>query len=211
MIRVSIADDHRLVRRGIKEILRTAADIRVCGEAANGEELLALMREGQPDVLILDMAMPGLSGVELIQLLGEEFPRLRILVLSMHNEGQFAARAIRAGASGYVTKDADPEILLKAVRTVAADGKFVDPALVEAMMFDPSALEQLPHESLTERETQVLRLVVAGKSLNAIAAELHLSPKTISSHKIRLMQKLGVDSNMDLIRYALRHNLAPAA
>lgn len=210
MIRVTIADDHRLVRRGIKEILRTATDLAVCGEAANGDELLGLLRQELPDVLVLDMAMPGLSGTELIRQLSAEYPRLRILVLSMHNEGQFAAGAIRAGAQGYVTKDADPEILLEAIRKVASDGKFIDPALVEAMVFDPPEAEQLPHENLTEREVQVLRLVVAGKSLNAIAVELHLSPKTISSHKIRLMQKLGTDSNMDLVRYAIRHKLAAA-
>lgn len=210
MIRVTIADDHRLVRRGIKEILRTAADIAVCGEAANGDELLCLLRHDPPDVLILDMAMPGLGGTELIGRLSTEYPRLRILVLSMYNEGQFAARAIRAGARGYVTKDADPEVLLQAIHRVSNDGKFIDPALVEAMVFDPPGAEQLPHDSLTEREIQVLGLVVAGKSLNAIAAELHLSPKTISSHKIRLMQKLGTDSNMDLVRYAIRHNLAAA-
>jgi DNA-binding NarL/FixJ family response regulator len=162
-------------------------------------------------VLVLDMAMPGLSGTELIQQLSTDYPRLRILVLSMHNEGQFAAGAIRAGAHGYVTKDADPEILLQAIRKIANDGKFIDPALVEAMVFDPPEAEQLPHENLSEREIQVLRLVVAGKSLNAIAAELHLSPKTISSHKIRLMQKLGTDSNMDLVRYAIRHKLVAAA
>lgn len=210
MIRVMIADDHRLVRRGIKEILRTAADIEVSGEAADGAELLVLLRQGPPDVVILDMAMPGLSGIELIQRLSAEFPGLRILVLSMHNEGQFVARAIRAGAHGYVTKDADPDILLEAVVRVAANRRFIDPALVEAVVFDPPQAEQLPHENLSEREVQVLRLVVAGKSLNAIAGELHLSPKTISSHKIRLMQKLGTESNVDLVRYALRHKLCQA-
>lgn len=207
MIQVMIADDHRLVRRGIKEILRTTTDIVVCGEAANGDELLELLREAQPDVLILDMAMPGLSGTDLIQQLSSKFPQLRILVLSMHNEGQFAARAIRAGARGYVTKDADPAILLLAIHRIAMNGKYIDPALVEAMVFDPPEAIQLPHASLSDREVQVLKLVVAGKSLNAIATELHLSPKTISSHKMRLMQKLGTESNMDLIRYAMRHQL----
>ena len=207
MIQVMIADDHRLVRRGIKEILRTTTDIVVCGEAANGDELLELLREAQPDVLILDMSMPGLSGTDLIQQLSSKFPQLRILVLSMHNEGQFAARAIRAGARGYVTKDADPAILLLAIHRIAMNGKYIDPALVEAMVFDPPEAIQLPHASLSDREVQVLKLVVAGKSLNAIATELHLSPKTISSHKMRLMQKLGTESNMDLIRYAMRHQL----
>jgi DNA-binding NarL/FixJ family response regulator len=207
MIQVMIADDHRLVRRGIQEILRTSDDIDVCGAAANGDELFGLLRENLPDVLILDMAMPGLSGIELIRELCTTYPQLRILVLSMHNEGQFAARAIRAGAHGYVTKDADPTILLLAIHRIALNGKYIDPILVEAMVFDPPEETRLPHESLSEREVQVLKLVVAGKSLNTIATELHLSPKTISSHKMRLMQKLGTESNMDLIRYAMRHQL----
>ncbi|MDP1526809.1 MAG: response regulator transcription factor [Rhodocyclaceae bacterium] len=210
MIRVIIADDHRLVRRGIKEILKTASDIVVCGEAAGSEELLLLLRQDQPDVLILDLAMPGLSGTELIKYLCAAFSSLRILVLSMHNEAQFAALAIRAGALGYVTKDADPEILLLAIHRIAANGKFIDPALVEAMVFAPQATKPLPHEHLSDREIQVLGLLVAGKSLNLIAGELNLSPKTISSHKMRIMQKLGVTNNADLMRFAIQNNIAKA-
>jgi DNA-binding NarL/FixJ family response regulator len=126
----------------------------------------------------------------------------------MYNEGQFAASALREGANGYVTKDADPDILLQAVRKVAEGGKFIDPALVEALVFDNQNPEQALDQTLTDRELQVLRLVVAGKSLNAIAEEVHLSPKTISSHKTRIMQKLGVSNNADLVRYVLRYGLA---
>ncbi|MBI4986190.1 MAG: response regulator transcription factor [Rhodocyclales bacterium] len=208
MIRVLIADDHRLVRRGIREILGMPGDIAVSGDCASADEVIAALRLDMPDVLILDMAMPGLSGVDLIRQLTQEFPPLRILVLSMHNEGQFVARALREGARGYVTKDADPEVLLLAVRKIAADGKFIDPALVEAMVFETPGTEQAPDGKLTERELQVLRLVVAGKSLNAIAEELHLSPKTISSHKMRIMLKLDINNNADLMRYALRHDIA---
>lgn len=208
MIRVLVADDHRLVRRGIKEILGMGADIAVIGECANADEIMAMLQREMPDVLMLDMLMPGLSGVELIRHLVQEYRSIRILVLSMHNEGQFVARALREGARGYVTKDADPDILLQAVRKVAADGKFVDPALVESMLFEMPDAEQEPDDKLSERELQVLRLVVAGKSLNAIAEELHLSPKTISSHKMRIMLKLDVDNNADLMRYALRHDIA---
>ncbi len=208
MIRVIIADDHRLVRRGIKEILKTANDIAVCGEAADSEELLLLLRQAPPDVLILDLSMPGLSGTELIKCLCAAFSSLRILVLSMHNEAQFAALAIRAGALGYVTKDADPEILLQAIHRIADNGKFIDPALVEAMVFAPQETKPLPHEHLSDREIQVLGLLVAGKSLNVIASELNLSPKTISSHKMRIMQKLGVTNNADLMRFAIQNNIA---
>jgi DNA-binding NarL/FixJ family response regulator len=208
MIRVLVADDHRMVRRGIKEILGMSGNIAVIGECANASEILDALQREMPDVLLLDMAMPGLSGVELIRHLVKDFPLIRILVLSMHNEGQFAARALREGACGYVTKDAEPEILLQAVDKVAAEGKFIDPALVEAMVFEIPSMEQGPDNKLTDRELQVLRLVVAGKSLNASAEELHLSPKTISSHKMRIMQKLGVSNNADLIRYASRHGIA---
>jgi len=207
VIRIVIADDHRLVRRGIKEILKTANDVLVCGEAADSAELLLILRQDLPDVLILDLAMPGLSGPELIKSLCAEFPSLRILVLSMHDEAQFAALAIRAGALGYVTKDTDPEILLLAIQRIALNGKFIDPTLVEAIVFSPQEAKPLPHESLSDREIQVLELLVAGKSLNHIAGELNLSPKTISSHKMRLMQKLGTESNAELVRYAIRHKL----
>jgi DNA-binding NarL/FixJ family response regulator len=208
MIQVLVADDHRLVRRGIKEILGTATDMTVVGECACADEIFAALQQTLPDILLLDMAMPGLSGVELIRHLAIDFPQIRIVVLSMYNEGQFAASALREGANGYVTKDADPDILLQAVRKVAEGGKFIDPALVEALVFDNQNPEQALDETLTDRELQVLRLVVAGKSLNAIAEEVHLSPKTISSHKTRIMQKLGVSNNADLVRYVLRHGLA---
>jgi DNA-binding NarL/FixJ family response regulator len=207
MIRILIADDHRLVRRGIRDILGTAADITVMGECACADEIFAAVRQAVPDVLLLDMSMPGLSGIELIKQLVNEFALIRIVVLSMHNEGQFAASALREGAHGYVTKDADPEVLLQAVRKVAAGGKFIDPVLVDALIFDKPNPAQALDDTLTDRELQVLRLVVAGKSLNAIADEVHLSPKTISSHKTRIMQKLGVSNNADLVRYALRKGL----
>lgn len=207
MISVLVADDHRMVRRGIKEILGLADDIAVIGECASGDEVMEELRQRMPDVLILDMLMPGLSGVELIKHLVKEFRQIRILVLSMHNEGQFVARAIREGARGYVTKDADPDILVQAVRKIADNGKFIDPALVEAMVFEMPDAEQGPDDKLTDRELQVLRLVVEGKSLNTIAEELHLSPKTISSHKMRIMVKLGVNNNADLVRYTLRHDI----
>ena len=207
MIRILIADDHRLVRRGIKDILGTASDMAVIGECANADEVLIALQREVPDLLLLDMAMPGLSGVELIRLLVKNFAQIRILVLSMHNEGQFAASALRDGANGYVTKDADPEILLQAVRKVAAGGKFIDPVLVEALVFEKPNSAQSLDETLTERELQVLRLLVDGMALNAIADALHLSPKTISSHKMRIMQKLSISNNAELVRYAVRHGV----
>lgn len=207
MIRIIIADDHAMVRGGLKQIIATTSDIQVMGEATQGEEVLDLLRHTPFDLLLLDMTMPGLSGVELIRRVHQEKPALPILVLSMHNEAQVVARAVKAGASGYVTKDSEPEILLLAIRKVAAGGKYIDPALVDTMVFDGRDRDSLPHDRLSEREVQILKMITAGNALGDIADQLHVSPKTISTHKMRLMQKLGVENNADLIRYATRHGL----
>lgn len=207
MIRIVIADDHAIIRGGLKQIVTTTADIVVVGEATQGSEVLEQCRQTPCDLLLLDMTMPGLNGVELIRHLHEERPALPILVLSMHNEGQIVARALKAGAAGYVTKDSEPEILLSAIRKVAAGGRFIDPALVETMVFSVGGNNSLPHDTLSERELQVLKMIAAGGSLGNIAEQLHVSPKTISTHKMRLMLKLGIDNNADLIRYITKHRL----
>lgn len=207
MIRIVIADDHAIIRGGLKQIVTTTADIVVVGEATQGSEVLEQCRQTPCDLLLLDMTMPGLNGVELIRRLHEERPALPILVLSMHNEGQIVARALKAGAAGYVTKDSEPEILLSAIRKVAAGGRFIDPALVETMVFSVGGNNSLPHDTLSERELQVLKMIAAGGSLGNIAEQLHVSPKTISTHKMRLMLKLGIDNNADLIRYITKHRL----
>ncbi|MFA6313466.1 MAG: response regulator transcription factor [Sterolibacterium sp.] len=207
MIRIVIADDHAMVRGGLKQIVATTSDIEVVGEATHGHQVLAMLAETPADLLLLDMTMPGLSGVDLIRHLHEETPAIPILVLSMHNEVQVVARALKAGASGYVTKDSEPEILLLAIRKIAAGGKYIDPALVDAMVFDARDRDSLPHDSLSEREIQILKMIAAGYALSDIADQLHVSSKTVSTHKMRLMQKLGVENNADLIRYATRHGL----
>ena len=208
MIRILIADDHAIVRGGLKQIIATTTDIVVTGEAAQGSEVLDKLRACQVDLLLLDMTMPGISGIDLIRRVRAEHPALPILVLSIHNEGQVVSRALRAGATGYVTKDSDPEILLAAIRKLACGGRFIDPRLVDAIVFEASASDAAPHEILSDREFQVLQMLAAGKSVNDIAEVLALSAKTISTHKMRLMQKLGVSNNADLIRYAIRHGLA---
>lgn len=207
MIRIAIADDHAIVRGGLKQILAMTPDIAVTAEATNVSDVIEVMRHEDLDLLLLDMAMPGINGVELIVLLQRERPSLPLLILSMHNEGQIVARALKAGASGYVTKDSDPEILLAAIRKVAGGGRFIDPALVDVMVFDAYGRDLAPHELLTEREFQVLDMIAAGLTIGAIADRLHLSPKTVSTHKMRLMHKLEIDSNVDLVRYAIRHGL----
>jgi DNA-binding NarL/FixJ family response regulator len=209
MIRILVGDDHAIVRSGLKQIIATTADLRVAGEAAQGAEVLAGLRDGQYDLLLLDMTMPGLSGVDLIRRVKSEWPQLPVLVLSMLNEGQIASRALRAGAAGYVTKDCEPEILFAAIRKVAAGGHFIDPALVDAMVFETGSPDAPPHEILSDREFQVLQLLASGSSLNEIGEKLNISAKTISTHKMRLMQKLGVDNNAALMRYAIRHGLNP--
>jgi DNA-binding NarL/FixJ family response regulator len=208
MIRVLIADDHAIVRRGLKQIVGTTADIFVAGEAAQGNEVLDGLRAESVDLLLLDMSMPGISGIDLIRRIRAERPTLPVLVLTMHNEAQIVSRALRVGASGYVTKDSDPEVLLAAIRKLASGGRFIDPRLVDAMVFETNADDAPPHEILSDREFHVLQMLAAGKSITKIAETLVLSAKTISTHKMRLMQKLGLATNAELIRYAIRHGLA---
>jgi DNA-binding NarL/FixJ family response regulator len=208
MIRVLLADDHTIVRAGLKEILADTGDVTVEGEAGTGQEVLARIREQDFDVLVLDMSMPGRSGVELIKLIKKEQPKLRILILSMHSETQYAVRALKAGASGYLTKDGAAEQLVAAIRRIAAGGAFVSPEAAErlALEFGRPA-DAPPHTLLSDREYQVFQAIVSGKSLTAIAGELTVSVKTVSTHKTRIMEKMGISNQVDLVRYAIRHKL----
>lgn len=208
MIRVVIADDHQILREGLRQLLEAAGDIEVVGEAGDGAETLARVRSDAFDVLVLDLSMPGRSGMDLIRQVAEERPRLRVLVLSMHEEHQYAVRAIRAGAAGYLTKETASSDLVAAIRKVAAGGAYVTPSVAEHLALDamPGA-RAASHETLSDREFEVFRLLVAGETVSAIAARLCLSAKTISTHKARLMEKLGVASTADLVRYAMRHRL----
>jgi DNA-binding NarL/FixJ family response regulator len=208
MIRVLIADDHGIVREGLKQLFSLGGDIVVAGEAINGAQVLDALRAGGIDLLLLDMTMPGINGAELIHRIRGHYAELPILVLSMHNELQVARRALTAGAGGYLTKDSDPKTLMDAIRKVASGGRFIDPVLAERMVFDAGAgIERAPHELLSEREFSILRLLVAGKGVNDIADELAISNKTVSTHKARLMQKMNCRSNAELVRYAVAHGL----
>jgi len=208
-IKVILADDHSIVRSGLRQLLSGVHGMQVIGDAANGLALLKLVEEVPADVVLMDLSMPGLSGVDLIRRLQSLRPELPILVLSMHVEAQIVSRVLRAGAAGYVTKDCDPADLVSALRKVAARGRYIDPALVDSVVFHAAvgADAQSPHEQLSPRERQVLDRVASGMPLGQIADELHLSPKTVSTHKMRLMQKLGIQSNADLLKYAVRHGL----
>lgn len=209
MIRIVIADDHAIVREGLKRIVSSIADMEVAGEAGNGTEVMQRVRELAFDVLVLDLSMPGRSGMELIKLVRGEKPQLRILVLSMHQESQYAVRAIKNGASGYLTKESAPGQLEQAIRKVASGGAFISAEVAEQLALGAMpGSEAVPHESLSNREFEVLQLLVSGVSMTDIATRLNLSVKTVSTHKTNLMQKMGLQNQSELIRYALKHGLA---
>ena len=209
MIRVVIADDHTILREGLRQLLGSADDITVVAEAADGHQVIARVREEDFDVLLLDMSMPGKSGIDLIKQVKAEKPKLRILVLSMHEEEQYAVRAIKAGASGYVTKDSAATQLVTAIRKVAAGGAFITAEVAEQLALGAMPDAQGPlHARLSDREYEVFQLLVAGVSVTDIAVRLNLSAKTVSTHKARLMEKLGIDNPADLVRYAMRHHLS---
>jgi DNA-binding NarL/FixJ family response regulator len=208
MVRILIADDHAIVRQGLRQMLTLAPELELVGEAKDGWEVIEQVRNGTLNLLLLDMNMPGPNGVELIKRVRELAPRLPILVLSMHGESQIAGRAIKAGATGYLTKDSEPEALIAAIRQVAAGANYIEPAVAARLVFDAqSTATEQPHQTLSDREYQVFMLLVQGRGVNEIGDELHLSAKTVSTHKVRLMQKLGVDNLSDLVRYALKHEL----
>lgn len=208
LTRVMLADDHGIVRTGLKQVLAAAPEFVVVAEAASGDEVLALVRQAPPDVLLLDMSMPGRSGIELIRLLKGEFPRLAILVLSMHKEEQYAVRAIKAGAAGYLTKDSADEQLIGALRKVAAGGAFISPTVAERLAMEyGTRRDEQPHTRLSDREYQIFRMIVAGDSVTAIGERLSLSVKTVSTHKSRILQKMEMGSTAELIHYAVEHQL----
>ncbi len=212
MIRIVLADDHTIVREGLKQILLAADGFEIAGEARDGFEAIKAVRELDFDLLLLDMSMPGKSGIELIKQIRAEKPKLRILVLSMHEERQYAIRAIRAGASGYLTKESASRQLVEAIRKVASGGAFISPEVAEQLALGamPDAKGAL-HESLSDREFQVFRMLAEGKSVSDIAERLHLSAKTVSTHKANIMQKMHMETTGDLIRYALAHGLVEQA
>jgi len=212
-ISVILADDHQLMRQGLRRLLEGTPGICVVAEAANGHEALRALREHPVDVAVLDLSMPGMSGMDLIHRVKTEFPQVAVLVLTMHAEEQYALRAFRSGASGYLTKDSAADELVQAIRKVAAGGGYVTPALAERLAIGLHSGHDAPHATLSDREFEVFRHIVAGKRMTEIATELHLSIKTVSTHKMRILEKMGLDSTAALIRYGLEHKLfdEPAA
>lgn len=208
VMNVLIADDHAIFREGLKRVLELCGDTHISGVATSGREVLATATTGEHDVLLLDLNMPGPSGVDLIKRMRNEVPGLPILVMTVHNEAEIARRAIAAGAAGYLTKDSDPEVLHEAIRSVARGRHFVEREIASKLLFQTSADDDAQlHQLLSDREFDVFKRLAEGESIPMIAADLGISPKTVSTHKFRLMQKLGVETDGELIRYALRHAL----
>lgn len=208
MIRVLIADDHAIVREGVKRIIAAAGGMTVVGEAADGPELLALLVNTPCDVVLMDLAMPGGSGLELIADVRRTRPKIPVLVLTMHPEDQYAVRTLMAGAAGYLYKGNPPDQLITAIRTVGSGKPFVTPAVAAQLATHVDAVsEKPPHERLSNREYEVLCLIASGKSVSESARELGLSVKTVSTFRTRILEKLGLSHNAELTRYALKHGL----
>ena len=208
-LEVLIADDHAIIRDGLKKILADTDDMEVVGEAANGAAVMDLVRERDWNLLVLDISMPGRNGLELIKLVKAERAKLPILIFSMHPEEQYAVRAIRAGASGYISKEGDTDMLLPAMRRVAAGGMYINPKVAELLASDIHVrADSLPHTALTDREFEVFTRIVRGISLTAIANEFSVSVKTVSTHKSHILDKMGMETQVDLVRYAIEHKLA---
>jgi DNA-binding NarL/FixJ family response regulator len=208
MIRILIADDHAVVRRGLKQIIDEQPDMRVQGEAPDAAAALRLVRQQEWDVVLLDLDMPGRGGLEVLQDLHDVRPRLPVLILSVHPEEQFGVRVLKAGAAGYLSKTSDPDELVRAIRKAYAGGNYVSPAVAEQLaraVRDNS--DQPPHTRLSDREYQILRLIASGKTVSAIADELALSVKTISTYRARVLEKMGLKTNAELTHYAIRNGL----
>jgi len=208
VIRVVIVDDHAVVRRGLRQILAESGDIEVVGEADGYAALAELLRAGVPDVLLLDVSLPGRDGIDILKGVKERHPKLPVLILSMFPEDQYGMRALKAGASGYLSKDAAPEHLVLAVRTAASGRKYVSPALgaiLAERVNEPAA--GAPHERLSDREFETLKHIAGGRKLAEIAELMHLSPKTVSVYRARVLEKMNLHTNAELTQYAMRHGL----
>ena len=209
MIRVIIVDDHPVVRRGLTQVIAAEQGMQVAGEAENAREALRLIRQTACDAVVLDITLPDASGLDVLNRLKHERPDVPVLIMSMHQEELYALRVLKAGASGYLMKDSVPEDLVRAIRKIAAGGKYISPALAERLASGRDSLETPLHERLSNREFQVMRLIAAGKSLKDIGAALCISDKTVSSYRSRILEKMKMSANAELTRYALEHHLLP--
>lgn len=207
-IRVLLVDDHAIVREGIRQILADTHDIVVAGTVAGGVEAIAIVRKTACEVVVLDISMPDRSGIEVLKQLRKEFPKVAVLMLSMHSEDQYAMRSMKAGAAGYLNKQSAPAELVDAIRKVASGGKYITPALAEVLAAHIGEdADALPHQSLSDREYQALTMIASGKTVTDIAIELKLSVKTVSMYRSRLLLKMKLRNNAELTHYAVRNGL----
>ncbi|MCK5658039.1 MAG: response regulator transcription factor [Deltaproteobacteria bacterium] len=208
MIKILIADDHAIVREGLKQIVADTSDMIVTAEASDGHEVLALLSKNNYDVVVLDMAMPGLTGLDILKQIKRETPKLPVLILSVHPEEQYAVRALKAGASGYLTKERAPDELITAIRKVSMGGKYITSSLAEKLAFELEVdAEKPPHKTLSDREFQVMCMIAKGRTIKNIAEELFLSPKTVSTYRSRILEKMKMKSNEELTHYARNNHL----
>jgi two-component system, NarL family, invasion response regulator UvrY len=208
MLKIIIADDHPIVRAGLKQIMAEANDLVVAAEANNGRELLNQVRREPYDVILLDISMPGMDGVDVLKQLKIELPHIPVIILTVHPEAQYALRVLKAGASAYVTKESAPSELIQAIRKVHRGGKYITPSLAEKIAFALGGeTDKLPHETLSDREFQVLNLIASGKTVTEIAEELALSVKTISTYRSRILEKMQMKTNAELTHYAIQNRL----
>ena len=208
MLKILIADDHPIVRKGLRQILSEESDIGEVGEAQNSQEVLELVRKKSWDIVVLDITMPGRGGIDVLKELKQLHPKLPVLILSMHPEDQYAVRALKAGASGYMTKESAQDELVKAIRKILQGGKYVSPTLAEKLAFNLEVrTEKPPHETLSDREYQVMLMIASGKTVSRIAEELALSAKTIDTYRTRILEKMKMKTNAELMKYAIRNKL----
>lgn len=208
MIKVLIADDHALIREGLKQIVADTTDIVVAGEAKSGQEVLELICEDEWGAILLDIAMPGRDGIDILKQIKTEKPDLPVLILSMYPEEQYAVRALKAGAAGYLTKGSAPDELIAAIRKICAGGKYVSSSLAEKLAFGLQIdMDKPPHETLSDREFQVMCMIASGKTVKMVAEELSLSMKTISTYRTRILEKMGMKTNAELTYYAIKNHL----
>ena len=209
MIRIFIADDHPLIRKGIKDFLEEEIDFKVVADATFPHEILKGIKEHNPDILITDLSMPGRGGLDLLNDLKQLYPKLPILVLTMHPEERFAVRALKAGVAGYLTKDTKPEIIVKAVRQIIDGRKFITPSIAEklAIELDRDLLDKLPHEILSDREFQIMRMIASGEKVSTIAGKLSLSVRTVNTYRSRILEKMKMKTNTELTLYAVENHL----
>ncbi|KQC08291.1 MAG: LuxR family transcriptional regulator [Smithella sp. SDB] len=207
MIRVITVDDHAVVRRGLKQIIEEESDMQVVNEAGNGRDAISIIRRTACDVVILDISLPGMSGIEVLHYIRHEHPDLPVLIMSMHEEKQYAFRVLKAGASGYLMKDSIPEELINAIRRIIAGGRYISNSFSETMLLEQESSGKSLHEKLSDREFQIMCMIARGKALKDIGEVLCISGKTVSTYRTRILEKMKMKTNAEIVSYALKHEL----